>query len=115
MRDKAVDEVAGLLFPRATTVILTQSPQPRAVSADALASMTRHLARVMEVIPDPVAALRRALELAAPDDVVFATGSLFVVGDLHHYWDAHSNLPPGSAPVSAPDRADHALRHLKSV
>ncbi|HEY1865624.1 MAG TPA: folylpolyglutamate synthase/dihydrofolate synthase family protein [Candidatus Acidoferrales bacterium] len=114
MRDKAVDEVAGLLFPRATTVILTQSPQPRAVSADALASMTRHLARVMEVIPDPVAALRRALELAAPDDVVFATGSLFVVGDLHHYWDAHHNLPPGSAP-DRPDQADHALRHLKTV
>ena len=90
MRDKAVDEVAGLLFPQAATVILTQSPQPRAISASVLASITRHLARTLEVIPDPGAALRRALELAAPDDVVFATGSLFIVGDLHRYWAAHT-------------------------
>ena len=33
MRDKAVDEIAGLLFPRADTVILTEPRQPRAVSA----------------------------------------------------------------------------------
>ena len=36
MRDKAIDEVAGLLFPHAATVILTQSPQPRSLSAEAL-------------------------------------------------------------------------------
>ena len=90
MRDKAVDEVAGLLFPQAATVILTQSPQPRAITASVLASITRHLAHALEVIPDPGAALRRALELAAPDDVVFVTGSLFIVGDLHRYWAAHA-------------------------
>ena len=90
MRDKAVDEVAGLLFPQAATVILTQSPQPRAISASVLASITRHLAHALEVIPDPGAALRRALDLAAPDDVVFATGSLFIVGDLHRYWATHT-------------------------
>jgi dihydrofolate synthase / folylpolyglutamate synthase len=106
MRDKAVDEVAGLLFPRAATVILTQSPQPRAVSAEVLASMTGHLAQIVEVIPDPVAALKRALELAAPDDVIFATGSLFIVGDLHRYWDA--------LPALVPSLADTAvLRPLK--
>ena len=88
MRDKAVDEVAGLLFPRADTVTLTQSPQPRSISADVLATMTRHLARAVEVIPDPAAALERAIELAAPEDIVFATGSLYLVGDLRRYWDA---------------------------
>ncbi len=86
MRDKAVDEVAGLLFPRAATVILTQSPQPRSISAETLASLTRHLAPNLEVIPDPAAALDRALQHAAPDDVVFATGSLYLVGDLLRYW-----------------------------
>lgn len=87
MRDKAVDEVAGLLFPRAATVILTQSRQPRALSAEALAAMTRHLAGSVEVIPEPGAALERALESAAPEDVVFVTGSLYLVGDLRRYWD----------------------------
>lgn len=86
MRDKAVDEVAGLLFPRAANVILTQSRQPRALSAEALGAMTRHLADSVEVLPEPATALERALELAAPEDVVFATGSLYLVGDLCRYW-----------------------------
>ncbi len=87
MRDKAVDEVAGLLFPRAATVLLTESRQPRALSAEALAAMTRHLAKSVEIIPEPSAALERALESAAPEDVVFVTGSLYLVGDLRRYWD----------------------------
>ena len=92
MRDKAVDEVAGLLFPRAATVTLTQSPQPRAISADVLASMTSHLAQVVDVIPNPASALKHALSIAADDDVVFAAGSLFLVGDLHQYWDHRADL-----------------------
>jgi len=92
MRDKAIDEVAGLLFPRATTVILTQSPQPRSLSAEALAEMTSHLARAAEVIRDPGAALDRALEIAEVDDVIFATGSLYLVGDLRRHWDAHAGV-----------------------
>lgn len=87
MRDKAVDEVAGLLFPRAANVILTQSRQPRALSAEALAAMTRHLAVSVDIIPEPATALERALELAAPEDLVFATGSLYLVGDLTRYWE----------------------------
>jgi len=90
MRDKAVDEVAGLLFPQAATVILTQSPQPRSISAQALAAMTSHLTKSAEAIREPGAALERALEIAAPDDVIFATGSLYLVGDLRRHWDAHS-------------------------
>jgi dihydrofolate synthase / folylpolyglutamate synthase len=88
MRDKAVDEVAGLLFPHATHVILTQSPQPRSISAATLASLTQHLAPSAEVIPEPATALERAIELAAPEDVVFATGSLYLVGDLRRYWSS---------------------------
>jgi len=90
MRDKAVDEVAGLLFPHAADVILTQSPQPRSISAKALAGVTSHHARSFEVIPDPASALEHALEIAEPDDVVFATGSLYLVGDLRRYWDTRS-------------------------
>jgi dihydrofolate synthase / folylpolyglutamate synthase len=90
MRDKAIDEVAGLLFPHAATVILTQSPQPRSLSAQTLAEMTSHLAENVEVIREPGAALDRALEIAKPNDVIFATGSLYLVGDLRRHWDAHT-------------------------
>jgi dihydrofolate synthase/folylpolyglutamate synthase len=86
MRDKAVDEIAGILFPRAEAVILTEPRQPRAVSAPLLAEMTSHHARQSSVVRDPAEALERAISMASPDDAVFATGSLFLVGDLHGYW-----------------------------
>jgi dihydrofolate synthase / folylpolyglutamate synthase len=96
MRDKAIDEVAGLLFPHAATVILTQSPQPRSLSVQALAEMTSHLAESVEVIREPGTALDRALEIADPDDIIFATGSLYLVGDLRRHWDAQAATKYGA-------------------
>jgi dihydrofolate synthase / folylpolyglutamate synthase len=86
MRDKSVDEIAGLLFPRVETVILTEPRQPRAISAPLLDEMVGHHAKKVEIIADPAVALERALALANPDDAVFATGSLYLVGDLLSYW-----------------------------
>jgi dihydrofolate synthase/folylpolyglutamate synthase len=101
MRDKAVDEISGLLFPAADRVILTEPLQPRAISAPLLAEMTAHLARQSEIVRDPAAALERAIAMAGPDDAVFATGSLYLVGDLRAYWHRRSrspSLPPVPAP-----------------
>jgi dihydrofolate synthase/folylpolyglutamate synthase len=81
MRDKQVDEVAGLLFPRAECVIFTQPRQTRAISAEALAEISSHWARSYECVADVEGALRRARELAGTDGVIFATGSLFLVGE----------------------------------
>jgi dihydrofolate synthase / folylpolyglutamate synthase len=86
MRDKAVDEIAGLLFPRADAVILTEPRQARALSASVLADMAGHLANNVSVVRDPTQALEQALEMAGPEDAVFATGSLYLVGDLRAYW-----------------------------
>jgi dihydrofolate synthase/folylpolyglutamate synthase len=100
MRDKAVDEITGLLFPRAATVIVTAPRQPRAISAAALAAMAQHLAERVEIVSDPGAALERAIELAAPEDAVFATGSLYLAGDLLRYWSERPSklaLPAGRA------------------
>ncbi len=114
MRDKAVDEIAGLLFPRASAVILTAPlNQPRAISAPVLAEMTRHHARQLEVIPDPEQALERALELAAPEDVIFITGSLFLVGDLRKYWASRSDRSNGrSLKLGAAEIFIHAFDEL---
>jgi dihydrofolate synthase/folylpolyglutamate synthase len=86
MRDKAVDEIAGMLFPRADHVILTEPRQPRAISAALLAEIAGYLAARFDIVRDPDQALERALEMAGPDDVIFATGSLYLVGDLRSYW-----------------------------
>jgi dihydrofolate synthase/folylpolyglutamate synthase len=90
MRDKAVDEISGLLFPHATAVILTEPHQPRAISAPLLAEMTSHDAKDTSVVRDPGDALETALELAGPQDAVFATGSLYLVGELRSYWSTRT-------------------------
>ena len=97
MRDKAVDEIAGLLFPRAESVILTEPRQPRAISAPLLAEITSHLAVQSTVVRDPDEALERALEMAGPEDAIFATGSLYLVGDLRGYWSKRRGKATPSA------------------
>jgi dihydrofolate synthase/folylpolyglutamate synthase len=86
MRDKAVDEIAGFLFPRAHEVFLTEPRQSRAISALLLAEMTSHLARRFRVVPDPATAFDLALSAAAPEDAIFVTGSLYLVGELRRHW-----------------------------
>jgi len=79
MRDKAIDEISGILFPRAQQVIVTAPQQARALAPEALRDIGAH--------PDirTAPALREALALveddASPDDVVFITGSLFLVAE----------------------------------
>ena len=101
MRDKAVDEVAGLLFPAVASVIFTQPLQPRAISAPLLAEMTDHLARNSVVIRDPAEALERAIEMALPEDAIFATGSLYLVGDLRKYWHKRGAAGIARVPVTS--------------
>ncbi len=86
LRDKAVDEVAGILFPRAEEVIFTAPRTSRAISAAQLAEVAGHHAPHFSVIPDAEKALDYALAKAAPQDAVFITGSLYLIGQLRHYW-----------------------------
>jgi len=79
MRDKAVEEVCGILFPRAQEVILTAPQQPRALHPEAILRVAEH--------PNARTApgLREALDLvmadSRPDDAIFITGSLYLVGE----------------------------------
>jgi dihydrofolate synthase / folylpolyglutamate synthase len=86
LRDKAVDEIAGILFPLAAKVIFTEPNTSRAISATQLAEIGGHHALQFEVIPDADQALQAALAEAAPDDVISITGSLYLVGQLRHHW-----------------------------
>jgi dihydrofolate synthase/folylpolyglutamate synthase len=92
MRDKAVDEVAGLLFPYAAEVIFTEPRISRAISAGQLAEMAGHHAARSSVIADAEQALDYALGKAAPDDAIFVTGSLYLVGQLRAYWKQRAQV-----------------------
>ncbi|HXK07398.1 MAG TPA: folylpolyglutamate synthase/dihydrofolate synthase family protein [Verrucomicrobiae bacterium] len=78
MRDKAVDEIGGILFPKAQQVIVTAPKQARALAPEAIREMTHH--SDLQVAP----AVEDALNLvrdATPGEVIFITGSLFLVAE----------------------------------
>ncbi len=75
MRDKAVVEMTGILFPAADIVIATAPAQERATRPETI----RELSGSSNVLIAPTVA--DALRLAAGADVIFVTGSLFVVSE----------------------------------
>jgi dihydrofolate synthase/folylpolyglutamate synthase len=62
-------------------VILTQAVHPRAQDPETLADLVAGHGITPEVVASVQAALQRALNGAQPDDVILATGSLFVVAE----------------------------------
>jgi folylpolyglutamate synthase/dihydrofolate synthase len=78
MRDKSVQEIIEILFPLVDKVILTAPDSARAVRPEALLAAAEH--PDIELAPDISAALERA-RTAEPEDLVFVTGSLYVVGE----------------------------------
>ncbi|MBV8515656.1 MAG: bifunctional folylpolyglutamate synthase/dihydrofolate synthase [Acidobacteria bacterium] len=97
LRDKAVDEVAGLLFPLAAEVILTAPATSRAISASQLEQIAAHYANQSTTIADAREAINYALSQASPDDVIFITGSLYLVGQLRHYLKQKVQLAAAAA------------------
>jgi dihydrofolate synthase / folylpolyglutamate synthase len=79
MRDKAVDEIAGTLFPLAYRIVAAAPKFGRALRPEALRELWPQ--DNLEFAGDVVAALATVLRQAAPADVIFITGSLFVVGE----------------------------------
>jgi len=86
LRDKAVDEVAGQLFQHAAEVIFTEPRTSRAISAPRLAEIAAHHASSFTVISSAEQALDLALSEASPEDAIFITGSLYLVGQLRQHW-----------------------------
>ncbi|HYW65707.1 MAG TPA: folylpolyglutamate synthase/dihydrofolate synthase family protein [Candidatus Dormibacteraeota bacterium] len=95
MRDKAVDEVTGALFPQAYEVLFTEARTPRAISAAQLARMAGHHAERYTVYPEAESALEAALEKAKAEDAVFITGSLYLVGELRKVWKQRRKVASG--------------------
>ncbi len=78
MRDKAVSEIAAILFPRAHHVIVTAPAQARALRPESIRDLADH--ESIQVAPNLKTALALAAA-AAPQDAIFVTGSLFLVGE----------------------------------
>ncbi|HEY7087317.1 MAG TPA: folylpolyglutamate synthase/dihydrofolate synthase family protein [Tepidisphaeraceae bacterium] len=81
MRDKAIGEMAEILFPLAERVILTQADNPRSATADEIRAAATRVSADMEDAVDVASALAKARAFAGPGDVVVVTGSIYIVGE----------------------------------
>jgi len=81
MRDKAIAEIAELLFPLAERVFATRSDNPRSATAAEIREAAAHTSVAIEEAPDVVAALERARIAAGTNGVVVVTGSIYIVGE----------------------------------
>ena len=81
MRDKAIQEIADILFPLAERVIATRADNPRAASAEEIVELGRHSQAEIVAEESVTAALERARLLAGSKGVVVITGSIYIVGE----------------------------------
>jgi dihydrofolate synthase/folylpolyglutamate synthase len=78
MRDKAVEEIGGILFPLAWQVIVTAPRQARALAPETMRAISDHAN--LTITPGIEAALAMVGD-ASRSDVIFVTGSLFLVAE----------------------------------
>ncbi|HLK53450.1 MAG TPA: cyanophycin synthetase, partial [Candidatus Angelobacter sp.] len=81
MRDKAISEIADILFPLAERVIATQAENPRAASPQEIAELGTHTQTEILQAKSVREALERARTLAGKQGVIVITGSIYIVGE----------------------------------
>src|SRR6202035_2905486 len=97
MRDKSVQEITEILFPAVQHVIVTAPKMPRAVLPETLVNAADH--PDIRVAHDLDAALAAVGE-AGPDDVIFVTGSLYLVGEAKALLVTRPGLIPSRQSVT---------------
>jgi dihydrofolate synthase / folylpolyglutamate synthase len=81
MRDKAIGEIADIIFPLADRVIATHAENPRAASPQQIAELGAHTQTEILQAKSVPEALERACALAGSRGVIVITGSIYIVGE----------------------------------
>jgi dihydrofolate synthase/folylpolyglutamate synthase len=81
MRDKAIGEMAEILFPLADRVIATRADNPRSASPEEIREAASRTSAQIEEAADVAAAIEIAKTAAGADSVVVITGSIYIVGE----------------------------------
>jgi dihydrofolate synthase / folylpolyglutamate synthase len=82
MRDKAISEMAEILFPLAERVIATRPENPRSASPGEIQQAARRTGVEVEAVEDVGLAVERARLLARADAMMVITGSIYLVGEV---------------------------------
>jgi dihydrofolate synthase/folylpolyglutamate synthase len=81
MRDKAIGEIAEILFPLADRVIATHVENPRAAAASEIREASKRVSVEIDEAPDVALALAKARVAAGTRGLVVVTGSIYIVGE----------------------------------
>lgn len=81
MRDKAIGEMAEILFPLAERVIATRADNPRSAAPNEIREAASRTSTLIEEAADVAGALKLARAPAPSDAVVVITGSIYIVGE----------------------------------
>jgi dihydrofolate synthase/folylpolyglutamate synthase len=81
MRDKAIAEIAEILFPLAENVVATRADNPRSATPEEIRQAAARTGAEVHCAPDVPAALAQARSLAGPEGLVVITGSIYIVGE----------------------------------
>ncbi len=87
-------------LPKPDFLILTKPPIDRALDPAQLA-----YDGPCAVITDPAEALRYAKKIAQPEDLIFITGSCYLIGKIMEVLDKSGNSRKASEPLSSPESA----------
>jgi dihydrofolate synthase/folylpolyglutamate synthase len=82
LREKAVEEMAQILFPVFDGVILTPVNSPRTASPEDLQAVARTLGIVAETVTSPAAGMELAKTQTAVNGLIVCAGSLYLIGAL---------------------------------
>jgi len=82
MRDKAIQEMAEILFPLAENVVITHVSNPRAATTDEISQAASRVGARLHSAPMISGALAKAVELTPVDGVIVVTGSIFLTGEV---------------------------------
>jgi dihydrofolate synthase / folylpolyglutamate synthase len=82
MRDKAIAEMAEILFPLAERVIATRPENPRSASPEEIQKAAERTGAEIDTTAHVSDALQRARSLAHTGTVIVITGSIYLVGEV---------------------------------
>jgi len=81
MRDKAISEMAEILFPLAVRMIATRPENPRSASPEEIQQAASRTGAEIEPVAEVGSALERARSGAGQQTLIVVTGSIYLVGE----------------------------------
>lgn len=95
MKDKNIGQTLNYMIPLADRVFLTRAEYDRSAEPEALRPFIEKKNLPCTLFQTIPAAIKQALKVAEPEDLILITGSLFIVGEARAWWKRHKNLLNG--------------------